>query len=75
MAGDLLLCLLLVVFSLLLVTVQATLPAESRQPGEVIPVRLRAAVTEVGTLRLEAVPRDGSEHWKVEFNVRSAAGE
>jgi hypothetical protein len=55
--------------------IQATLPAESRQPGEVIPVRLRAAVTEVGTLRLEAVPRDGSEHWKVEFNVRSAAGE
>jgi hypothetical protein len=36
----------------------------------VIPVRLRAAVTEVGTLRLEAMPRDGSEHWKVEFNVR-----
>jgi hypothetical protein len=50
--------------------IQATLPAESRQPGEVIPVRLRAAVTEVGTLRLEAMPRDGSEHWKVEFNVR-----
>ena len=50
--------------------IQATLPAESRRPGEVIPVRLRAAVTEVGTLRLEAMPRDGSEHWKVEFNVR-----
>jgi hypothetical protein len=50
--------------------IQATLPAESRRPGEVIPVRLRAAVTEVGTLRLEAMPRDGSEHWKVEFSVR-----
>ena len=55
--------------------IQATLPAESQRPGEVIPVRLRAAVTEVGTLRLEAMPRDGSAHWKVEFNVRSAAGE
>jgi hypothetical protein len=33
-------------------------------------VRLRAAVTEVGTLRLEAVPRAGSETWKVEFDVR-----
>ncbi|MFZ1324979.1 MAG: Hsp70 family protein, partial [Candidatus Contendobacter sp.] len=50
--------------------IEATLPAEGRQPGEVVPVRLRAAVTEVGTLRLEAVPRDGSEGWKVEFDVR-----
>jgi hypothetical protein len=50
--------------------IEATLPAEGRQPGEVVPVRLRAAVTEVGTLRLEAVPRAGSETWKVEFDVR-----
>jgi len=33
-------------------------------------VRLHAAVTEVGTLRLEAVPREGHETWKVEFDVR-----
>jgi len=50
--------------------IEATLPAEDRQPGEVVPVRLRAAVTEVGTLRLEAVPRTGAETWKVEFDVR-----
>jgi hypothetical protein len=50
--------------------IEATLPAEGRQPGEVVPVRLRAAVTEVGTLRLEAVPRAGAESWKVEFDVR-----
>lgn len=50
--------------------IEATLPAEGRQPGEVVPVRLHAAVTEVGTLRLEAVPRAGSETWKVEFDVR-----
>ena len=50
--------------------IEATLPAEGRQPGEVVPVRLRAAVTEVGTLRLEAVPRVGAETWKVEFDVR-----
>ncbi|MDS4070073.1 MAG: Hsp70 family protein [Candidatus Competibacter sp.] len=50
--------------------IEATLPAEDRQPGEVVPVRLRAAVTEVGTLRLEAVPRAGAESWKVEFDVR-----
>ena len=50
--------------------IAATLPAEGRQPGEVVPVRLRAAVTEVGTLRLEAVPREGAESWKIEFDVR-----
>jgi len=55
--------------------IQATLPAEARSPGEVIPVRLRASVTEVGTLRLEAMPRSGSEHWKVELNVRGSTGE
>jgi hypothetical protein len=49
---------------------EATLPAEDREPGDVVPVRLRAAVTEVGTLRLEALPREGDEHWKVEFDVR-----
>lgn len=50
--------------------IEANLPAENRTPGDVVPVRLRAAVTEVGTLRLEAVPRTGPETWKVEFDVR-----
>lgn len=47
-----------------------TLPAEGRNPGEVVPVRLQAAVTEVGTLRVEAVLRNGEQSWKVEFDVR-----
>lgn len=51
--------------------IEATLPAEGRTPGEIVPVRLRAAVTETGTLRLEALPRGGEERWKVEFEVRS----
>jgi hypothetical protein len=55
--------------------IQATLPAEERSPGEVVPVRLRASVTEVGTLRLEAMPRSGTEQWKVELNVRGATGD
>jgi len=38
-----------------------------------VPVRLHAAVTEVGTLRLEAVPRGGEQPWKVEFDVRGKA--
>jgi hypothetical protein len=55
--------------------IEATLPAESRTPGEVVPVHLRASVTEVGTLLLEAMPLSGAEHWKVEFNVRSHSDE
>lgn len=50
--------------------IQAELPAEGRTPGEVVPVRLHAFVTELGTLRLEAVSRSGDERWNVEFNVR-----
>jgi hypothetical protein len=50
--------------------IEATLPAEGRTPGEVVPVRLSAAVTETGTLRLDALPRGGDERWKVEFEVR-----
>ena len=48
----------------------ATLPPEGRSPGEVVPVRLHARVTEAGTLELEAVPRSGGERWKIEFDVR-----
>jgi hypothetical protein len=54
--------------------IQATLPAQQRTPGDVVPVHLRAAVTEVGTLRLEAMPTEGTEHWKVELNVRGSEG-
>ena len=53
--------------------IEAELPAEGRTAGEVVPVRLHAAVTEVGTLRLEAVPRDGDQAWNVEFDVRGEA--
>jgi len=55
--------------------IEATLPAESRTAGEIVPVRLHAAITEVGTLRLEAIPRSGAERWKVELNVRSPSGQ
>jgi hypothetical protein len=49
--------------------VEATIPAEGRTPGEVVPVRLRAHVTEIGTLELECVGRAG-ETWKLEWNLR-----
>jgi hypothetical protein len=39
--------------------------------GHVVPVRLEAEVTEVGTLAVWCVSRDGTERWKLEFNVRA----
>ena len=53
--------------------VEVTLPTEGRREGDVVPVRLRAQVTEVGTLLLEAVPitpGKPGERWKVELGVR-----
>jgi len=50
--------------------IESTLPADGRTPGDIVPVRLHARLTEVGTLTLEAVPLSGDERWAVEFNVR-----
>jgi len=36
-----------------------------------VPVHLLARVTEVGTLQLEALAKEGGQRWKVEFDVRS----
>jgi molecular chaperone DnaK (HSP70) len=52
--------------------IQATLPIEGRARGEVVPVHLAASVTEVGTLRLEAVAVRGDERWNVELDVRDS---
>ena len=57
--------------------IELTLPAEGRQAGEVVPVRLESGVTPIGTLALEAVPlnpRAPDERWKVELSVRSSGG-
>jgi hypothetical protein len=48
--------------------VETTLPAGERTV-EVVPVRLRAHVTEVGTLELECVEKSGKA-WKLQFNLR-----
>jgi hypothetical protein len=53
-----------------LAPVEATLPAEGRPPGDVVPVRLRAHVTEIGTLELECVER-GGRAWRLEWNLRA----
>jgi hypothetical protein len=60
-----------------LAPIEVTLPAEGRREGDVVPVHVRAAITEVGTLRLEAVPTEPKapdERWKLELNVRGGGG-
>ena len=51
-----------------LAPMEATLTAEG-QEGLTVPVRLRAHVTEVGTLELFCEARD-QRRWKLEFNLR-----
>jgi hypothetical protein len=53
--------------------IEVTLPAEGRRDGDVVPVRLRSSVTEVGTLLIEAEPLrplELDERWRVELSVR-----
>lgn len=50
--------------------IEASLPGEGRQQGEIVTVQLHARITDIGTLELHAVPLGGSERWKVEFDVR-----
>lgn len=40
------------------------------QEDSILPVRLESRVTEVGTLELWCVARDGQQRWKLEFNIR-----
>lgn len=57
-----------------LAPIEMTLPAQGRREGDIVPVRLRASVTAVGTLELEAVPtapQQPDEKWKVQLSVRS----
>ena len=54
-----------------LAEIEVVLSAEHHRPGDIVPVHLLARVTEVGTLQLEAVAKEGGQRWKVEFDVRS----
>jgi molecular chaperone DnaK (HSP70) len=46
-----------------------TLEAPGRE-GNTVPVHLHSKVTEVGTLELWCLSRDGKQRWKLEYNVR-----
>lgn len=55
--------------------VETLLPVdEAAQAGEIVPVTLRAQVTEVGTLELYCVSRDQRRRWKLEYSVRDSGG-
>ncbi|MBK1704916.1 Hsp70 family protein [Halochromatium glycolicum] len=58
--------------------IQTSLPADKLKRSEVVPVRLQAAVSEVGTLELTAIPTQGkavgeTSDWKVSFNTRGGS--
>lgn len=48
---------------------EVTLKLDGRE-DTVLPVRLETRVTEVGTLEVWCVARDGAQRWKLEFNIR-----
>jgi hypothetical protein len=48
---------------------EVTLNVDGQQ-GTVMPVRLESRVTEIGTLEVWCVSRDGSQRWKLELNIR-----
>ena len=45
-------------------------PPQGHEPGEEVPVRVEAVVTELGNLELYFVHPPSGERWKLEFNVR-----
>ncbi len=52
--------------------IEITLSEEGRRAGEVVPVHLSSAVTEVGTLELHAISNRDNTRWKIEFDVRAS---
>ena len=48
---------------------EVTLKLDGRE-GAVLPVRLETRVTELGTLEVWCVSRDGAQRWKLELNIR-----
>ena len=57
-----------------LAPLETILQDDAAKDGGTVPVRLHARVTEVGTLEVSCVARDG-RRWKLEWNVRETAPE
>ena len=52
---------------------EVTLKLDGQQ-GAVVPVRIETRVTELGTLEVWCVSRDGTNRWKLELNIRETTG-
>jgi hypothetical protein len=52
---------------------EVTLKLDGRQ-GTVVPVRLETRVTELGTLEVWCLSREGADRWKLELNIREKTG-
>jgi hypothetical protein len=50
--------------------IETTLPASDGKSGQLVPVSIQAGVTELGTLQVHCLEKDGSGRWKLELNVR-----
>jgi hypothetical protein len=48
----------------------ATTLESQGKSGQTVPVHLHTKITEIGTLELWCLSRDGKQRWKLEFNVR-----
>lgn len=54
--------------------IEVTLPvSEGRSQGEIVPVKLEAYISEMGTLKLDAIATDNQQKWHVEFDVRDTS--
>jgi hypothetical protein len=58
-----------------LTPVATALDTDGHKAGEVVPVTLRSRVTEIGTLELWCVEREGGRRWRLEYNVREAVSQ
>ena len=53
-----------------LAPVETTLNAKGAREGDLTPVNLQAAITELGSLELRCLEKNGEGRWKLELNVR-----
>jgi hypothetical protein len=53
-----------------LAPIETTLPANGKEAGQLVPINLQAAVTEIGTLEVRCLEKAGEGRWKLELNVR-----
>ncbi len=54
-----------------LASLEVCLEMEDATESQVVPVQLRTLLTEVGALELWCEKTDGSQQWKLEFNLRN----